>query len=55
VLFWPGYALNFELQTTTNLLSGPWIPATNGTPMTGVMFTNGTFPPNSFFRLMWPQ
>jgi len=55
VLFWPGYALNFELQTTTNLASGPWLPATNGTPMTGVMFTNGTYPPTSFFRLVWPQ
>ena len=55
VVFWPGYALNFELQTTTNLLAGPWIPATNGTSMAGLMFTNGTFPPTSFFRLIWPQ
>lgn len=50
VVFWPAWALNYVLQTTTNLTSGVWVPATNGLPVTGLQLTNATAP-NAYFRL----
>ena len=55
VVMWPAWALNYVLQTTTNLSSGPWTTVTNGVPLAGLQLTNTTFPANSYFRLVWPQ
>lgn len=53
VVVWPAWALNYELQTTTNLSSGQWITATNGVPAAAFIITNS--PPNSYYRLIWKQ
>jgi uncharacterized repeat protein (TIGR03803 family) len=52
VVFWPSWALNYQLQTSTNA-SGPWTTASNYLSVTGAQLTNS--PPNSFFRLVYPQ
>ncbi|HZV33370.1 MAG TPA: choice-of-anchor tandem repeat GloVer-containing protein [Verrucomicrobiae bacterium] len=52
VVFWPAWALNYTLQTSTNI-NGPWTAATNGVPMTGFQPTNTTG--NAFYRLVFPQ
>lgn len=52
VVFWPSWALNYTLQTTTNLATGPWVPVTSGIPVTGVQLTNTS--PGNFFRLVQP-
>ncbi len=50
VVFWPSWALDFELQTTTNLESGTWTTVSNAVPVTGVQLTNGLAP--AYFRLI---
>ena len=50
ILFWPASAgTNFTVQTTTNLATGPWVPATNGVPVISFVFSNTS--PAQFFRL----
>jgi len=51
-VFWPSWALNYTLQTSTNLANGPWTTVTNTIPVTGVQFTNHQ--PAAFFRLVQP-
>ncbi len=53
VVFWPAWAINYQLQTTTNPATGPWEPATNGVLVTGFRPTNAA--PAAFYRLVWPQ
>jgi len=55
VVFWPTFAYNYVLQTTTNLASGPWVNVTNGVPFTGLQITNLPDSSASYFRLVWPQ
>jgi uncharacterized repeat protein (TIGR03803 family) len=55
IVFWPTFAYNSVLQTTTNLNSGPWVNVTNGVPFTGLQITNLANPSGSYFRLVWPQ
>jgi hypothetical protein len=49
VVFYPQSGTNYVLQTTTNLVTGPWVPATNGVPVIALTFTNTA--PAAFFRL----
>jgi hypothetical protein len=50
IVLWPASAgTNFTLETTTNLATGPWVPATNGVPAISFLFTNPS--PAAFFRL----
>jgi len=50
IVFWPASAgTNFTLQTTTNVDTGPWVPATNGVPAFSFVFSNTS--PAQFFRL----
>jgi hypothetical protein len=50
IVFWPASAgTNFILQTTTNVATGPWVPATNGMPAVSFVFSNTS--PVQFFRL----
>jgi hypothetical protein len=50
IILWPASAgTNFTLQMTTNLATGPWVPATNGVLAVAFTFTNN--PPAAFFRL----
>ena len=53
-LFWPGWALNYVLQSTTNLASGDWVNVTNGVPVTGVQLPNPTNT-STFYRLIAPN
>ena len=49
-VLWPASAgTNFVLQMTTNLATGPWVPATNGVPQNAYLFSNSA--PDVFFRL----
>jgi len=53
-LFWPAWAINYTLQHTTNLTSGPWTTVTNGAPITGVQLPdNATNSSADFYRLIW--
>jgi hypothetical protein len=49
VIFYPLSGSNYVLQTTTNLATGPWVPATNGVSVTA--FTFSTTAPAAFYRL----
>jgi len=49
VVFYPLSGSNYVLQTTTNLATGPWVPATNGVPVISFLFSNTV--PAQFFRL----
>jgi uncharacterized repeat protein (TIGR03803 family) len=53
-LFWPSWALNYVLQSSTNLSSGPWQNISNGTPVTGVQIVNPTNSP-VYYRLVLPN
>ena len=53
-LFWPGWALNYVLQSTTNLATGNWVNVTNGVPVTGVQLPNPTNA-STFYRLVAPN
>jgi uncharacterized repeat protein (TIGR03803 family) len=50
---WPAWALNYVLQTTTNLASPSWSTASNGVPIAGILLTNSL--PAAYYRLAWPQ
>lgn len=52
VVFWPAWALNYVLQTTTNLTSGTWTTVSNAVRVTGVQLTNSS--PSAFYRLVRP-
>jgi N-acetylneuraminic acid mutarotase len=49
VVYWPAWATNYVLQTTTNLASPNWATVSNGTPIIGVTLTNTL--PAAYFRL----
>ena len=49
IVLYPTSAVPFVLQTTTNLVSGPWVTVSNGVPVTALAFTN--ISPAAFFRL----
>lgn len=49
VIVWPAATTNFVLQTTTNLVTGPWVTVTNGIPFSGLQITNA--PHTTYFRL----
>ncbi len=53
LLSWPSWALNYVVQTTTDLSSSNWTNVTNGVPMTSVLLTNSG--PAAYFRLASPQ
>jgi hypothetical protein len=50
-VFWQNDGFSHNLQTTTNLNSGPWTTVSNGVPLVGLQVTNGTSQPQVFFRL----
>ena len=50
VIFWPVWALNYTLQSTTNLATGTWVTASNGVPVSGLQLTNSA--PAMFYRLL---
>lgn len=52
VVFWPEWAVNYQLQTATNL-NGPWTTTSNYIPATAAILTNNQ--PAAFYRLVWPQ
>ena len=50
VVYWPlSWGTNYTVQMTTNLATGPWVPATGGVPAMAFTFTNNL--PAAFFRL----
>jgi hypothetical protein len=50
IVLWPAAAgTNFTLEMTTNVSTGPWVPATGGTPAVSFLFTNAG--PMMFYRL----
>jgi hypothetical protein len=49
VVYYPTSGSNYVLYTTTNLSTGPWVPATNGTPVISLVFSNTA--PAQFYRL----
>ena len=53
VIYWPAWATNYVLQSTTNLSSPNWVTVSNGPPIIGVTLTNAL--PATFFRLRLPQ
>ncbi len=54
VVAWPAWALNYQLQSTTNLAdTNSWVAATNGILMTG--FQPAKPSPGTYYRLVWPQ
>jgi len=52
VVFWPAWAVNYQLQTATNP-AGPWVTTSNYIPVAGAQLTNGQ--PAGFYRLVFPQ
>ena len=50
-VFWSNDGFSHNLQTTTNLASGPWTTVSNGVPLVGLQITNGASQPQAFFRL----
>jgi uncharacterized repeat protein (TIGR03803 family) len=49
---WPAWAINFVLQTTTNLTSPNWQAVTNGTAVVGVQLNNTNNATNVYYRLI---
>jgi hypothetical protein len=50
IVCWPlSWGTNYTLEMTTNLETGPWVPATSGVPMAAFTFTNNL--PAAFFRV----
>lgn len=49
VVYYPFSGTNFALQSTTNVATGPWVPATNGVHVIAVTFSNTAAA--AFFRL----
>lgn len=52
IVYYPTSGSNYILQTTTNLATGPWVPATNGVSVIALTFSNTA--PAQFFRLVSP-
>jgi len=52
VIFWPEWAINYKLQSTTNVASSNWVNVTSGVPVTGVQVTSTN--PAVFYRLVSP-
>lgn len=52
VVYYPSSGSNYILQTTTNLATGVWVPATNGVSVIALTFSNTA--PSQFFRLVSP-
>jgi uncharacterized repeat protein (TIGR03803 family) len=52
VLFWPAWATNYILQSTTNLASPNWVNASDAVPVIAVTISNAS--PARFFRLQPP-
>jgi len=50
---WPSWALNYVVQTTTNLSSPNWTTVTNGVPMASLLVTNSSA--QTYYRLVLPQ
>ena len=48
-VFYPFSGTNYILETTTNLATGIWVPASNGVPVMALFFTNNV--PAVFYRL----
>jgi uncharacterized repeat protein (TIGR03803 family) len=51
-VFWPSWAVSYQLQSNTNLATGTWVPVTNATPVIGA-----TIPASNnaaFYRLVSP-
>ncbi len=51
-IFWPAWALNYTLQSSTNLTSTNWVNVTTGVPVTGVQVTSTNS--SVFYRLVAP-
>jgi uncharacterized repeat protein (TIGR03803 family) len=51
VLFWPASATNYVLESTTNLASPNWVPATDAVPVNAVTVSNTL--PARFFQLRY--
>jgi uncharacterized repeat protein (TIGR03803 family) len=51
-VFWPAWALNYTLQSSTNP-DGPWVTETNVVPIVGAQLTNSQ--PSAYYRLVWPH
>ena len=51
-LFWPTWAVSYRLQSTTNLVSGPWVTVTNSTPVVGATVPAASG--STFYRLVSP-
>jgi hypothetical protein len=49
IVYYPESGSNYVLQTTTNLVTGPWVPATNGVQVIALTFSNSSH--TAFFRL----
>ena len=52
VIYWPAWAANYTLQTSTNMSSPNWVRVVEGTSIVGVTVTNSS--PAAFFRLQAP-
>ena len=50
ILCWPTSSTNYVLQTTTNLTSPNWVPATNAVTVNAAVVTNAA--PAGYFRLL---
>src|SRR5690242_15664897 len=50
LLYWPGSATNYVLQTVTNLASTNWVAATNAVAVNAAVVTNSA--PAGYFRLL---
>ena len=52
-LFWPSWAVSYQLQSTTNLTTGTWSNITSGTPIIGLQVAASNSA--AFFRLVSPE
>ena len=51
-VFWPAWAANYVLQSTTNIASSNWVNVADGVPVYGVQVTSTN--PAVFYRLVSP-
>lgn len=52
-VFWPYWAVNYVLQSTTNLTASNWVNAA-GSPVVGVQVTATNNTPATYYRLVYP-
>jgi sulfatase modifying factor 1 len=50
ILYWPVSGTNYVLQTTTNLATPNWVPASDAVPVNAATVTNSA--PEGYFRLL---